>query len=203
MSKLASARGSRWFASWPLVGALALLFVACDLNPQPEVPGSSSSGTGGGAAASGGGTTGSGGTGGGIQMGGSGGLGADAGTGKCAAGCGSGELCNSGECVDDPCAPNSCAAEKACKPNSDFTQANCLPSCADVTCSAGQTCVDGACVATGCAATCAANVAEVRRRRRLRLRAGSVPRRCGRGPVRHRRDVRTCRRRVRAGRAAV
>lgn len=90
-------------------------------------------------------------------MGGSGGLGADAGTGKCAAGCGSGELCNSGECVDDPCAPNSCAAEKACKPNSDFTQANCLPSCADVTCSAGQTCVDGACVATGCAAACAAN----------------------------------------------
>lgn len=38
----------------------------------------------------------------------------------------------------------------------------------------------------------------VRRRRRLRLRAGSVPRRCGRGPVRHRRDVRTCKRRVRA-----
>lgn len=125
--------------------------LACDLNPQPEVPG--------GTAASGGvAGVGAGGKGGYAATGGltGGGGGAEAGSGPCGAGCASGDLCNAGACVPDLCASNSCDADQACKPNAAFTASNCVGSCATVSCPKGQSCVDGACQATGCADDCAA-----------------------------------------------
>lgn len=128
---------------------LALALGACDLNPQPEVPGSSASG----------GAT-SGGSGGSAAGGGGGGITVDAGTGgfghapPCAPDCASGELCNRGKCVADPCEPNTCDANEACKPQADFTAAGCFGSCATVTCAPGEVCQNGQCEATGCATDC-------------------------------------------------
>ena len=68
-------------------------------------------------------------------------------------GCQPGEACDDGNCVDDPCDPNPCAADEVCKPNEVF-DAECVGSCADVSCSAGQKCVGGACEDTGCGVDC-------------------------------------------------
>ena len=68
-------------------------------------------------------------------------------------GCEPGKACDDGSCIDNPCDPNPCAAGKVCKPNEVF-DAECVGSCADVTCSAGQKCVGGACEDTGCGVDC-------------------------------------------------
>jgi len=69
-------------------------------------------------------------------------------------GCKTGEVCNAGACVDDPCEPNPCPGEAGdgtvCKPNASFTEPRCVKSCADVTCQSGELCVEGECVTTGC-----------------------------------------------------
>ncbi len=59
---------------------------------------------------------------------------------------GCGKACNLGSCVDNPCEDASCLPEQGCKPSDDFTMANCVGSCAEVTCEKGQQCVEGACV---------------------------------------------------------
>jgi len=160
-----------------LRGALLALVmsipVACDLNPQPEVPSSDVGGTG---AMSGGGVGGGGAVGpndggglGGISAGGAGGTtsvggaaggpGLDAGLASCASPCKGGELCYQGSCVDDPCEPNSCSANQACKPNASFDASACFDSCAGVSCPTGQACSNGKCEPTGCGTDC--SVSEV------------------------------------------
>jgi hypothetical protein len=62
-------------------------------------------------------------------------------------------VCNQGSCVDNPCEPNPCPADQVCKPSGDFSTAECLPSCANVTCPSGQACVDGVCFAS-CSSPC-------------------------------------------------
>lgn len=151
----------RVFLSFLLALGLA---AACNLNPQPEVPGGSA-GTGGfGAVDAGAGVGGAGATGGGGMggtntsggMGGAAGSGAVAGVVGCPTPCDTGKACNAetGNCVDDPCEPNSCATDQGCKPNADFTAAECFESCFGVVCDPGQTCVDGTCKTTGCATAC-------------------------------------------------
>jgi hypothetical protein len=147
-----SRRALRFFA---LLAALAIP-VACDLNPQPEVPsstatgGNSGGGGVGGSTGVGGGTTGGSG---GIGIGGSGGTNPlpDAGITPC--GCPTGQVCYAGGCIDDPCEPNTCDAKQACKPDPDFLASSCLDTCAGVSCASGQVCVDGKCE-TGCSAAC-------------------------------------------------
>ncbi len=68
--------------------------------------------------------------------------------------CKSGEACNGGVCVDDPCDPNPCAANEVCKPNSSFSEPRCVGSCAGVTCPSGQECLEGTCTDTGCGSDC-------------------------------------------------
>ena len=70
-------------------------------------------------------------------------------------GCVEGKVCHVGACVDDPCDPNPCAEGEVCKPNSDFDEARCVPSCADVNCEDTDVCVDGKCEPSGCEETCA------------------------------------------------
>jgi hypothetical protein len=55
--------------------------------------------------------------------------------------------CHSGNCVDNPCEDDTCAADEVCKPSDDFTSHTCVASCADLAddCPTGQKCVDGAC----------------------------------------------------------
>jgi hypothetical protein len=136
--------------------ALALAFGGCELNPQPEVPaGIDDSGVGGVGAGNAGGS-------GGLGMGGgNGGTGAnrssDGALSGCAPGCGKGQLCNQDACVDDPCDPNSCEADKACKPNADFTASDCFVSCAGVVCQNDEVCIDGTCQEEPCAGACTAN----------------------------------------------
>ncbi len=69
-------------------------------------------------------------------------------------GCTSGRACSGGICVDDPCVPNPCAADQACKPNASFTEARCVGSCAEVECEVGQVCREGSCEDTGCSEDC-------------------------------------------------
>lgn len=133
----------------------ALWFGGCELNPQPEVPaGTDDSGIGG--------KLNTGGTGG-LGVGGSGGSGTGASSGNdsavsgCAPGCGEGKLCNQDACVDDPCEPNSCEADQACKPNADFSASDCFQSCAGVTCQSDEVCVDGVCQPDECSGSCAGN----------------------------------------------
>jgi hypothetical protein len=139
-------------------GLLAIGFGGCELNPQPEVPnstvGGSDSGMGGFGNAAGGGGTGA-------------NVGLDAGAGAggttapaCNPGCESGELCSSGKCIDDPCDPNSCEADQACKPNADFSASNCFASCAGVTCEDDETCVDGVCKVEECGGCAAGEVCQ-------------------------------------------
>ena len=71
-------------------------------------------------------------------------------------GCPSGQACNAGACVRDPCNPNPCTAGQECKPTPSFDKARCVASCANVTCAAATTCVEGTCVPTRCAAACPA-----------------------------------------------
>lgn len=73
---------------------------------------------------------------------------------KCSAGCLDNEVCNEGSCVQDPCTPNSCAADQACKPNAAFTASECKPTCANVTCGAAENCEDGQCKPSGCGSGC-------------------------------------------------
>lgn len=166
MSFLGSAwqrRTLRWSLVSALAGLATQLFVACDLNPQPEVPSAGPPKDGGGGISAGG-------TGGGIGTGGAsvggaagsgfGGNGAsggisDAATEACASPCGAGQICDDGVCKDDPCDPNLCSAGEACKPNADFSAHACSVSCADVSCSPTETCVDGNCEPTGCTSACA------------------------------------------------
>ncbi len=70
-------------------------------------------------------------------------------------GCVDGKVCHSGACVEDPCDPNPCAEGEVCKPNSDFDEARCVPSCADVDCEDTEVCVDGKCEPSDCEETCA------------------------------------------------
>jgi hypothetical protein len=143
---------------WGVISAsalLALAFGACELNPQPEVPaGTEDSGLGGTGNSGGGGT-------GGLGNGGSGGVGATAGNdgalSGCAPGCDQGKLCNQDACVDDPCEPNSCEADQACKPNADFTASDCFLSCAGVACQSDEVCVDGQCQPDECSGACGAS----------------------------------------------
>nr|WP_240806783.1 MopE-related protein [Polyangium spumosum] len=58
------------------------------------------------------------------------------------------KVCNLGSCLDNPCKPESCPADQACKPSADFTTYTCVPTCAGVDCAAGTACEDGACVPT-------------------------------------------------------
>ena len=72
-------------------------------------------------------------------------------------GCENGSLCTDGICIDDPCTDNPCAASEVCKPNSDNTEARCVPSCAEVTCEDTERCIEGACEPTGCDTACASD----------------------------------------------
>ena len=66
-------------------------------------------------------------------------------------GCGDGQVCARGRCVNDPCGGVRCAGEQFCR------EGACLPSCARVTCEFGESCVDGRCLEDPCAAvTCPA-----------------------------------------------
>jgi MYXO-CTERM domain-containing protein len=65
------------------------------------------------------------------------------------------QVCDQGACKPNPCKEDTCPDGEICKPNSTFTAAICVPTCADVSCPAGEKCVEGECVAT-CASPCAA-----------------------------------------------
>jgi hypothetical protein len=71
---------------------------------------------------------------------------------------GCGKACNLGACVDNPCKPDSCPADQACKPSADFTMPVCVASCSSVTCPSGKGCVDGSCVDT-CSPACSSTEA--------------------------------------------
>jgi MYXO-CTERM domain-containing protein len=59
-----------------------------------------------------------------------------------------------GVCIDSPCEPNPCAADEVCKPTIDFSDYECVGSCAGVDCDAGTKCEGGECVPT-CDPPCA------------------------------------------------
>ena len=71
------------------------------------------------------------------------------------ANCQAGQICRGDQCIADPCAGLSCAANEACY------NGTCGASCAATTCPAGQMCAQGQCVpADACAGvTCAASQA--------------------------------------------
>jgi MYXO-CTERM domain-containing protein len=63
------------------------------------------------------------------------------------------KVCNLGACVDNPCKPDTCKPDEACKPTSDFTSHTCVKPCGDLVCPGGQACSDGVCV-QGCSPAC-------------------------------------------------
>jgi len=71
------------------------------------------------------------------------------------------QACNLGSCVDNPCVNSNCAADETCKPTDNFTDFECVGSCADITCDAGEECVDGDCVPTCDPACSAAEVCDL------------------------------------------
>ncbi|AKT39761.1 MopE-related protein [Chondromyces crocatus] len=79
----------------------------------------------------------------------------------CAGGCA--EACHNGVCQTNPCVPTSgetapCAADQGCKPNTDWSSAECVPSCVGVSCPSGQACHLGECQ-VACTPGCAAGQA--------------------------------------------
>ncbi|RLB61946.1 MAG: hypothetical protein DRI90_10195, partial [Deltaproteobacteria bacterium] len=63
------------------------------------------------------------------------------------------KACHAGNCVDNPCATNSCASGEVAKPSDDWLTCECVPSCAEVDCPSSQQCVEGECV-DWCATPC-------------------------------------------------
>ncbi|AKT39763.1 MopE-related protein [Chondromyces crocatus] len=66
----------------------------------------------------------------------------------CTGGCA--EACHDGVCRTNPCVPTSgetapCPADQACKPSTDWSSAECIPSCVGVSCPDGQACQQGEC----------------------------------------------------------
>ncbi len=64
----------------------------------------------------------------------------------CAATCGTGQICQGGTCVADPCTGKGCGLGQACRNGACVDQP-----CAHVTCPTGSTCQDGQCQASGSA----------------------------------------------------
>ncbi|MFO8072772.1 MAG: MopE-related protein [Polyangia bacterium] len=63
-----------------------------------------------------------------------------------AGGCGDGQICSGGECVDDPCAGADCAGDEYCNADGE-----CVSPCDDIECPSGWGCVEGECVEDPCA----------------------------------------------------
>ncbi len=83
--------------------------------------------------------------------------------GKCVAdvcyftGCpGCNKACHDGQCVENPCKPDSCPPDQVCKPDASFAGFTCVPSCADLECQKGELCIDGVCT-PACDPQCAAD----------------------------------------------